>query len=87
VWGLEILAKFALAAKRLEDSRIIVKAATTDASPSEAQPQTIARKGTRFSVNKKPAVLSTSLWRPRGADASIHEMESLFDRRGRCLKT
>jgi hypothetical protein len=32
--------------------------------PSEAQPQTIARKGTRFSVNNEPAVLSASLWRP-----------------------
>jgi hypothetical protein len=32
--------------------------------PSEAQPQTIARRGTRFSVNKEPAVLGASLWRP-----------------------
>ena len=32
--------------------------------PSEAKPQTIARKKTRFSVNKEPAVLSASLWRP-----------------------
>lgn len=32
--------------------------------PSEAQPQTIARKGTGSSVNNKPAVLSASLWRP-----------------------
>jgi hypothetical protein len=33
-------------------------------SSSEAQPQTTARKGTWFSVNKKPAELSASLRRP-----------------------
>jgi len=33
-------------------------------SSSEAQPQTTARKGTWFSVNKKPAELSASLLRP-----------------------
>jgi hypothetical protein len=60
---------------------------TAEDRASEAQPQTIARKVTRSSVNKSPAVLSASLWRPRGADASIHEMESLFDRRNRCLKS
>ena len=32
--------------------------------PSEAQPQTIARRGARFSVTKEPAVLGASLWRP-----------------------
>jgi hypothetical protein len=31
---------------------------------SEAQAQTTARKGTRFSVAKEPAGLSASLWRP-----------------------
>jgi len=33
-------------------------------SSSEAQPQTIARRGIRFSINKKPAELSASLRRP-----------------------
>jgi len=31
---------------------------------SEAQPQTIAREGAGSSVNKEPAILSASLWRP-----------------------
>jgi hypothetical protein len=30
--------------------------ASEEVYPSEAQPQTIAGKGTRFSVNKEPAV-------------------------------
>jgi hypothetical protein len=30
---------------------------------SEAQPQTMARKGARSSVNREPAVVSASLWR------------------------
>jgi hypothetical protein len=32
--------------------------------PSEAQPKTIARKGTRLSGNNEPTVLSASLRRP-----------------------
>jgi hypothetical protein len=46
-----------------------------------------ARKWTRSSVTKESAVLSASLWRPRGADAANREMGSLRERKNLCLKT
>ena len=55
-------------------------------SSSEAQPQTTARKGTWFSVNKKPAELSASLRRPLRV-ATIYKMGSLFGRKSRSFET